>query len=72
MVVYKLAQRWKKLRHYIENHDNVAECKIIFSHEAYFDFGGYVNKQNCHIYGTENPHVYIKKPTQPKRVTVEY
>ena len=29
--------------------------KIIFSHEAYFDFGGYVNKQNCCIWGTENP-----------------
>ena len=23
--------------------------KIIFSDEAHFDFGGYVNKQNCRI-----------------------
>ena len=44
--------------------------KIIFSDEAYFDFGGYVNKQNCHVWGTEAPHAYIEKPTHPKRVTV--
>ena len=29
--------------------------KIIFSDESSFDFGGYVNKQNCRIWGTENP-----------------
>ena len=26
MVVYTLVQRWEILRHYFENHDNVAEC----------------------------------------------
>ena len=36
---------------------------IIFSDEAHFDFGGYVNKQNCRIWGTENPYTYIEKPT---------
>ena len=36
----------------------------------HFDFGGYVNKQNCCVCGTENPHAYIEKPTHPKRVTV--
>ena len=46
--------------------------KIIFSDEAYFDLGGYVNKQNCRIWDTENPHAYIEKPTHPKRVTVWY
>ena len=35
--------------------------KIIFSDEAHFDLGGYVNKQNCRIWGTENPHAYIEK-----------
>ena len=35
-----------------------------------FDLGGYVNKENCRIWGTENPHTYIKKPTHPKRGTV--
>ena len=44
--------------------------KIIFSDEAHFDLGGYVNKQNCRIWGTENPHAYIEKPTHTKRVTV--
>ena len=33
-------------------------------------FGGYVNQQNCRIWGTENLHAYIEKPTHPKRVTV--
>ena len=38
---------------------------IIFSGEAHFDLGGYVNKQNCRIWSTENPHAYIEKPTHP-------
>jgi len=29
--------------------------KIIFSDEAHFHLGGYVNKQNCRIWGSENP-----------------
>ena len=37
--------------------------KVIFSDEAHFDLGGYVNKQTYCIWGTENP-------THPKRVTV--
>ena len=24
--------------------------------------GGYVNKQNCRIWGAENPHAYIENP----------
>ena len=44
--------------------------KIIFSDEAHFDLGGYVNKPNFCIWRTENPHTYIKKPTHPKPVTV--
>ena len=40
--------------------------KIIFSVETHFDLGGYINKQNCRIWGTENPHAYIEKPTQTK------
>ena len=38
--------------------------------EAHFDLDGYVNKQNCHIWGTENPHAYIEKPTYPKQCGV--
>ena len=44
--------------------------KIIFRDEAHFDLGGYVNKQNNRVWGTENSHAYIEKPTHPKRVTV--
>ena len=58
MVAYTLVQRWEILEHYYENHGNVAECKIIFSDEARFDLGGYVNKQNCRISGTESPPTY--------------
>ena len=43
----------------------------ILSDEAHFDLGGYVNKQNYRIWGTENPHAYIEKPTHPKRLTVD-
>ena len=32
--------------------------KIIFSDEAHFGLGGYVNKLNCCIWGTENPYAY--------------
>ena len=44
--------------------------KIIFLDEAHFNLGGYINKQNCRIWNTENAHVYIKKPMHPKPVTV--
>ncbi|CAK9813904.1 Transposable element Tc3 transposase [Anthophora plagiata] len=44
--------------------------KIIFSDEAHFHLGGYVNKQNCRIWGSENPHVIVEKPMHPQRVTV--
>ena len=44
--------------------------KIIFSGEAHFHLGGYVNKQNYRVWGTENPHAYIEKPTHQKRVTI--
>ena len=54
---------------FTENAD-FGKKKIVFSDEAHFDLGGYVlvNKQNCHIWGTENPHAYIEKPTHSNRV----
>ena len=42
---------------------------IIFSDETHFDLGGYVNKQNCRIRGTENPYAYLENPMHPKRAT---
>ena len=44
--------------------------KIIFSDEVHSNLSGYITKQYCRIWGTENPNAYIEKPTHPKRVTV--
>ena len=44
--------------------------KIIFSNESHFDLRGYVNKQNCRTWGTENPHAYIEKAIHLTRITV--
>ena len=44
--------------------------KNLFRETFHFDLGGYVNKQNCRIWGTENQHAYIEKTTHAKRVTV--
>lgn len=44
--------------------------KIIFSDEAHFHLNGYVNKQNCRIWATENPRVTHEVSLHPKRVTV--
>ena len=67
---YTLEQLWGILRHIdLQKMPILAKKKIIFSDEPHFDLGGYVNKKNCRIWSTENPHAYIIKPT-PKRVTV--
>ena len=50
----------------------LAKKKIIFSDEVHFDLGAYINKKNCRIRVTENPHAYIEKPTHPKRLIVWY
>ena len=39
------------------------------SDEAHFQLGGYINKQNCRIWGSENPKIIIEKPLYPQRVT---
>jgi hypothetical protein len=44
--------------------------KIIFSDEAHFHLSGYVNKQNCQIWGNENPRASMEKQMHPQRVTV--
>ena len=37
---------------------------------VHFHPGGFVNKQNCRIYGSKNPKMIIEKPLYPQRVTV--
>ena len=44
--------------------------EIFFSVEAHFSLGGYVNKQNCRIWGSENPQVIEERPLHPGKVTV--
>ena len=44
--------------------------KIIFTVETHLQLGGYVNKQNCRIWGTENPQVIQQLPMHSPRVTV--
>ena len=53
-------------------HENEPEFhrKIVISDEAHFHLGGYVNKQNFRIWGSENPKMIIEKPLYPQRVTV--
>ena len=46
--------------------------KIIMSDEIHLHLGGYVNKQNCRFWGSENPKMIIEKPLYPQRVTVWY
>ena len=71
---YGCVHAWTKLGNFacdrLTEDADLGQKKIIFSDEAHFDLGVYVNKQNCRIWGTENPHAYIEKPTHPKRVTV--
>jgi hypothetical protein len=44
--------------------------KIILSDEAHFQLDGYVNTQNCWIWGTESPRVIHEKPLHAQRATV--
>ena len=42
----------------------------MMSDEAHLYLWGYVNKQKCRIWGSENPKMIIEKPFYPQRVTV--
>ena len=55
MVVYTLEQRWEVGLRLTYKRCRFWQKKIIFSDEAHFDLGGYVNKENCRIWGTKIP-----------------
>uniref|UniRef100_A0A8D8XBS9 Transposase n=1 Tax=Cacopsylla melanoneura TaxID=428564 RepID=A0A8D8XBS9_9HEMI len=40
------------------------------SDEAHFHLSGYVNKQNCRFWGTENPRICHEEPLHSLKVTV--
>ena len=42
--------------------------KVLFNEEAHFTFDGYVNKQNCRLWGSENPQVTEEMPLHPEKV----
>ena len=42
----------------------------MMSDESHFHLGGYVNKQNCRIWGSKNPKMIIEKRFYPQRITV--
>ncbi|CAK9834549.1 hypothetical protein ANTRET_LOCUS11064 [Anthophora retusa] len=44
--------------------------KVIFSDEAHFWLNGFVNKQNCRIWGESNPQQYQESPLHPEKLTV--
>lgn len=44
--------------------------KIIFSDEAHFWLNGFVNKQNCRIWGESNPQQTQQLPMYPGKLTV--
>ena len=72
MVVYTLEQgfaKWACDR--LTEDADFGKKKIMFSDEAHFDLGGYVNMKNCRIWATENPHAYIENPMHPKRVLIQ-
>ena len=44
--------------------------KIFFRDEAHFALGGYVNKQNCRIWDSEDPQVIEERPLHSEKVTI--
>ncbi|GFS84492.1 uncharacterized protein TNCV_4606721 [Trichonephila clavipes] len=51
------------------SHKNHVPTQVPYD-EAHFWLNGYVNKQNCHIWGEANPQVYVETPLHPEKLTV--
>ena len=64
MVVYTLEQRWEVGLRWTYRRFRFWQKNTIFSDGAHFDLGGYVNKKNCRIWGTENPNAYSDRLTE--------
>ena len=71
MIVYTLEQRWAKWACDRLTEDvDFGKKKIIFSDEAHFDLGGYINKQNCRIWDAENPRTHTLKSRSTQNESV--
>ena len=46
------------------------EKEIFFSDEAHITLGGHFNKQNCRIWGSENPQMSEERPLHSEKDTV--
>ena len=67
---HPIHQIWQIISFILPPNEDGSVYDISTSYEAHFDLGGYVNKQNCRLWGTENPHANIEQPTHSKRVLV--
>lgn len=83
MYPYKISVNQALTTHDIERRANFATImqgsiennliradQIIFTDEAHFWMGGYVNSQNYRHWGTSNPHYTVSKELHPAKVTV--
>ena len=53
-----------------EKVDAAFSSEIILSDEARFHLDGFVNRQNCRVWGSEKPRVISEKQMHPQRVIV--
>jgi len=58
-----------KLQDYVRKNKNFIDT-LIMSDEAHFHLNGFVNKQNCRIWASENPRCVLQRQTYPLRCTV--
>ena len=70
MSSYSVQERVKIVEFYYVSENANFLNNLIMSDEAHFHLNGYVNKQNCRIWGTENPRALHQRQLHPLRCTV--
>jgi hypothetical protein len=70
---YTKVQRVRVVKTHYKHGESFAETvrkvRGIFD-EAHFQLDGYMNTENCRIWGAENPRVIHEKPLHAQRATV--
>ena len=72
MAQYTTQQRYQIIEIYFSNQQFIVLTHIhnlIMSDEAHFQLNGFVNKQNCRIWATENPRVLHQRQLHPAKCT---